>query len=68
MTSNVDEVGLPLPLGIHSGAGGSRFRPRRLAALRSAARAEISKIVLSHDDAIEATLIAALAGGHVLLE
>src|SRR5215208_468219 len=73
MTSNVDEVGLQPavrdPLGSGSGS-----RPRllsaeeELAALRSAARAEIAKIVLSHDDAIEATLIAALAGGHVLLE
>jgi len=65
MTPNVNEVGLP------SGNGG---RPQllpaeeELAALGSAAHAEISKIVLSHDDAVEATLIAALAGGHVLFE
>jgi MoxR-like ATPase len=73
MTSNVDEVGLPPSLRdpLASANGG---RPQllpaeeELAALRSAAHAEIAKIVLSHDDAIEATLIAALAGGHVLLE
>src|SRR4051812_49425068 len=73
MTSNVDEVGLPPSLRDPLGSG-SRGRPQllpadeELAALRSAAHAEIAKIVLSHDDAIEATLIAALAGGHVLLE
>ena len=39
-----------------------------LAELRAAASDEISKLVLSHDQAIESTLIAALAGGHVLLE
>jgi MoxR-like ATPase len=39
-----------------------------LAGLRGAAQEEVSKLVLSHDDAIEMTLIAALAGGHVLLE
>jgi MoxR-like ATPase len=39
-----------------------------LAALREAARAEVGKIVLSHENATELTLIAALAGGHVLLE
>src|SRR5690348_8015006 len=39
-----------------------------LGKLRAAASEEISKLVLSHDEAIEMTLIAALAGGHVLLE
>ena len=37
-------------------------------ALREAARTEVAKIVLSHGEAVELTLIAALAGGHVLLE
>jgi MoxR-like ATPase len=73
MTSHVDEPSLPDtlrdPLGIENG-GRPRFRSaeEELAALRSAAHAEIAKLVLSHDDAIDATLIAALAGGHVLLE
>ena len=39
-----------------------------LAELRGAAQAEVAKIVLSHEKAVELTLIAALAGGHVLLE
>jgi MoxR-like ATPase len=39
-----------------------------LAGLRAAAQAEVSKLVLSHDTAVELTLVAALAGGHVLLE
>jgi len=73
MTSNVDEVGLPASLRDPLGSGSGGRLPllsaeEELAALRSAAHAEIAKIVLSHDDAIEATLIAALAGGHVLLE
>ena len=57
------------PLGNGNGAV---LRPRateqELAELRESAVAEVSKLVLSHDDAVEATLIAALAGGHVLLE
>jgi MoxR-like ATPase len=36
--------------------------------LREAAQAEVAKVVLSHGEAVELTLIAALAGGHVLLE
>lgn len=39
-----------------------------LAGLRRAAQAEVAKVVLSHEKAVELTLIAALAGGHVLLE
>jgi MoxR-like ATPase len=39
-----------------------------LAELRRAAHAEVAKVVLSHEKAVELTLIAALAGGHVLLE
>jgi MoxR-like ATPase len=39
-----------------------------LADLRAAAHAEIGKLILSHEMAIDLTLIAALAGGHVLLE
>jgi len=39
-----------------------------LAVLRAGAQAEVSKLVLSHESAVELTLIAALAGGHVLLE
>ena len=41
---------------------------RTLAALGAASQAEVSKLVLSHEEAVELTLIAALAGGHVLLE
>jgi len=73
VTSHVDEPRLPDtlrdPLGSENG-GRPRFlsAEEELATLRSAAHAEIAKLVLSHDDAIEATLIAALAGGHVLLE
>jgi len=71
MTSNVDEVGPPTSFhGPRGSANGGRPQTidEELAALRSAAHAEIAKLVLSHDDAIDATLIAALAGGHVLLE
>jgi MoxR-like ATPase len=51
-----------LPEGVHN-------RPEDdLAELRAAAEAEVAKVVLSHENAIELTLIAALAGGHVLLE
>jgi MoxR-like ATPase len=39
-----------------------------LAELHRAAQAEVAKVVLGHDHAVELTLIAALAGGHVLLE
>ena len=39
-----------------------------LAELREAAQAEVAKVVLSHDEAVELILVAALAGGHVLLE
>ena len=39
-----------------------------LARLRGAAQAEVSKLVLGHEQAVELTLMAALAGGHVLLE
>jgi MoxR-like ATPase len=73
MTSNVDEVGLPPsdrdPLG-SGNAGRLQLLPaeEELAALRAAAHAEIAKVVIGHDKAVEATLIAALAGGHVLLE
>lgn len=31
-------------------------------------RAEISKMIVGHDPIVEGTLIALLAGGHVLLE
>ena len=49
--------------------GVNQQRPEHaLAALGEASQAEVSKLVLSHDDAVELTLIAALAGGHVLLE
>src|SRR6188768_2285739 len=40
----------------------------QLAELRAAAQAEVSKLVLGHEEAVELTLIAALAGGHVLLD
>jgi MoxR-like ATPase len=39
-----------------------------LAGLRAAAQAEVAKVVIGHDRAVELTLISALAGGHVLLE
>src|SRR5436190_6262216 len=39
-----------------------------LAELRQSAHAEVAKVVIGHDKAVELTLIAALAGGHVLLE
>lgn len=40
----------------------------RLSELLVAARAEVSKAVVGHDDAVELMLIAALARGHVLIE
>ena len=47
----------------------TRNRPHEdLAELRAAAQAEVAKAVLSHDVAVELTLVSALAGGHVLLE
>jgi MoxR-like ATPase len=39
-----------------------------LADLRGAAQAEVAKLVIGHEEAVELTLMAALAGGHVLLE
>jgi MoxR-like ATPase len=39
-----------------------------LAELRGAAQAEVAKLILGHEEAVELTLMAALAGGHVLLE
>jgi MoxR-like ATPase len=57
-----------------NGYGGSlaeaaaRRPPDELAVLRAAAQAEVAKLVFSHEKAVELTLIAALAGGHVLLE
>jgi MoxR-like ATPase len=45
------------------------YQPQEnLPELREAAQAEVAKVVLSHGEAVELTLIAALAGGHVLLE
>jgi MoxR-like ATPase len=73
ITSSVDQTGLSPsardPLARGNGAA-VQFRPaaEELAELRSAAQSEIAKLVLSHDAAVESTLIAALAGGHVLLE
>src|ERR1700757_5444896 len=40
----------------------------RLSELLAAARAEVAKAVVGHDDAVELMLIAALARGHVLIE
>jgi MoxR-like ATPase len=40
----------------------------RLSELLAAARLEVSKAVIGHDDTVELILIAALARGHVLLE
>jgi MoxR-like ATPase len=45
-----------------------RSPEEELSTLRENAHQEIAKIVLSHETAIDLTLIAALAGGHVLLE
>ncbi|MGH7126398.1 MAG: AAA family ATPase, partial [Stellaceae bacterium] len=42
--------------------------PEQLSELLAAARLEVSKAVIGHDDAVELILIAALARGHVLLE
>jgi MoxR-like ATPase len=42
--------------------------PEDLAALRDEIRAEVSKVVIGHTEAVELLLIAAIAGGHVLLE
>ena len=41
---------------------------QELAELRGAAQAEVAKLVIGHEEAVELTLMAALAGGHVLLE
>jgi MoxR-like ATPase len=54
--------------GRSNGAVTLRDPEEELAQLRPAAHAEIGKLVLSHETAIDLTLIAALAGGHVLLE
>jgi MoxR-like ATPase len=43
-------------------------RSRELAELRGAVHAEVAKVVVGGEEAVELTLIAALAGGHVLLE
>jgi MoxR-like ATPase len=42
--------------------------PGELAELRDSVRAEVSKVVIGHTDGIDLLLIAAIAGGHVLLE
>ena len=42
--------------------------PAELGALRDAVRSEVSKVVIGHTEAIDLLLIAAIAGGHVLLE
>ena len=45
------------------------YRPHEdIPGLREAARDEVGKVVLSHGEAVELTLVAALSGGHVLLE
>src|SRR5215208_7114447 len=45
------------------------YQPHQnLPELREAAQGEVAKVVLSHNHAVELTLISALAGGHVLLE
>ncbi len=49
-------------------SGLPRPRPAELATLRDLARDEVSKAVVGHERAVELMLIAALAGGHVLLE
>jgi MoxR-like ATPase len=40
----------------------------QLSELRRLARIEVSKVLVGHEDAIELLLVAAIAGGHVLLE
>jgi MoxR-like ATPase len=39
-----------------------------VAALRDEARAEVAKVVIGHTEAVDLLLVAAIAGGHVLLE
>ncbi len=39
-----------------------------LARLAAAARAEIAKVIVGHDDLVEQVLVCVLAGGHVLIE
>jgi MoxR-like ATPase len=52
-----------------SSNGSVHRRPENdLAGLRAAALEEVAKVVIGHEKAVELTLIAALAGGHVLLE
>jgi MoxR-like ATPase len=48
---------------IHASAG-----PTQISELRQAVQAEVSKVVLGQEPAVELLLIAALCGGHVLLE
>ena len=68
-TTNIGEVGATdASLRVNGGRAGYLPPDEELAELRAAAQTEVAKLVLSHEDAIEATLIAALAGGHVLLE
>jgi MoxR-like ATPase len=48
---------------MHASAG-----PAQISELRGAVQAEVSKVVLGQEPAVELLLIAALCGGHVLLE
>jgi MoxR-like ATPase len=64
-------TGWPPADGFHGGSSnGAAHNPpdEDLAELCAVAQAEVAKVVLSHEEAVELILIAALAGGHVLLE
>jgi MoxR-like ATPase len=42
--------------------------PTDVATLRDEVRAEVAKVVVGHEDAVDLLLVAAIAGGHVLIE
>jgi MoxR-like ATPase len=46
----------------------ARAEPLNLAELRTAVRAEVAKAVVGYEEAVDLLLVAAVAGGHVLLE
>lgn len=58
---STDEAFGPIPTGGAEGAD-------QISELREAVQAEVSKVVLGQEPAVELLLIAALCGGHVLLE
>jgi MoxR-like ATPase len=48
--------------------GSGAFDPGNLVDLRTEVRSEIAKVVIGYEEAVDLLLVAAVAGGHVLLE